>query len=453
MTEVGSFEKCGIDPLRCTVVNPYDGSSEGRFVLYWMQASIRHYSNASLEYAAMVANELSLPLVVCFVLTASYPNSMYRHLHFLDQGLSDVSRGLKKRGIRFLVRLGSPPDEILKLTPSAAFLVTDCGYIRTERKWRRKIYEKVKCPAVEIEDNVVVPVEVASDKEEYSARTIRPKITKHLDRFLKPIKHVVYNAELSGSGVHTVQTKFLDLVAKSLDVPKLEPTKSYKGGETEARSILNDFIENKLSHYDKRNDPNADVTSHLSPYIHFGMISPIEIALKVMGNKGSEDFLEQLIIRRELGINFVYYNSGYDDYKKAIPSWARATLKDAASDKREYTYTLEQLEAAQTHDPAWNAAQRQMVDDGYMSGYMRMYWGKKVIEWTKKPKDAFDMLIYLNNKYELDGRDPNGYCGVAWCFGKHDRPWTKRPIFGTVRYMNYAGLKRKFDIDKYCREN
>jgi deoxyribodipyrimidine photo-lyase len=453
MTGAENFEKCGIDPLRVTVVKPYDGSTEGRFVLYWMQASIRHYSNASLEYAAMVANELSLPLVVCYVLTASYPNSMYRHLHFLDQGLSDVSRGLKKRGIKFMLRLGSPPDEILKLTPSAAFLVTDCGYIRTERQWRQKIYEKVSCPTVEIEDNVVVPIEVASDKEEYAARTIRPKITKHLDRFLKPVKHIVYNTDLSKNQTNTFQTKFLDMVALSLDVPRLEPSKAFKGGETEARTILNDFVDNKLAHYDKRNDPNADVTSHLSPYLHFGMISPVEIALKVMGKKGSEEFLEQLIIRRELAINFVYYNSGYDNYEKAVPGWAKTTLREARSDKRKYVYTLEQLEAAETHDPAWNAAQRQMITDGYMAGYMRMYWGKKVIEWTKDPKDAFGMLNYLNDKYELDGREANGYCGVAWCFGKHDRPWKMRPIFGTVRYMNYAGLKRKFDIEKYCAEH
>jgi deoxyribodipyrimidine photo-lyase len=453
MIEVGSLKECGIDKERVTVIKAYDGSVQGCYVLYWMQASIRSDSNAALEYAAAAANNLGLPLVVCFVLTPSYPNAGFRHYHFLDEGLSDVSRGLEARGIKFIIRLGSPPDVILKLSDNAAFLACDCGYTRLQRQWRRKVYDNVQCPSVEVEDNVVVPVELVSDKEEYAARTIRPKITRHLGDFLKPVKQVEYNKSLSGSGITALDVEILDQVVKSFDNDGVPVSKIYTGGPSAAKRRLKDFVANKLADYGRRNDPNADVTSHLSPYLHFGMISPLEVALEAVGRKGSEDFLEQLIIRRELAINFVYYNDGYDDYEKAVPDWAKKTLRDAQGDPREYTYSRRQLENAQTHDPAWNAAQRQLAVEGYMAGYMRMYWGKKVIEWSDSPQEAFDILNGINDKYELDGRDPNGYAGVAWCFGKHDRPWTPRAIFGTVRYMNYAGLKRKFDVEKYCADN
>jgi deoxyribodipyrimidine photo-lyase len=201
-----------------------------------------------------------------------------------------------------------------------------------------------------------------------------------------------------------------------------------------------------------RNDPTLDYLSHLSPYLHFGQISPLYIALKVIDtdSRGKEAFLEELIVRRELSMNFVFYNEKYDSFE-AVPEWAKKTLKAHQKNKRQYTYSLEELETAQTHDAYWNAAQREMVGRGKMHGYMRMYWGKKIIEWSKTPEKAFQIALYLNNKYELDGRDPNGFTGVAWCFGKHDRPWGERPIFGNVRYMNDKGLKRKFDADRYVR--
>ncbi len=199
-----------------------------------------------------------------------------------------------------------------------------------------------------------------------------------------------------------------------------------------------------------KNDPTKECVSNMSPFLHFGQISPLHIALRVSetDSPGKDAYLEELIVRRELSVNFVFYNKNYDAFE-GLPEWAKKTLKEHEKDPREYVYTLEELENAETHDPYWNAAQREMTLRGKMHGYMRMYWGKKIIEWSRTPENAFKTAVYLNNKYELDGRGPNGFTGVAWCFGKHDRPWKERPIFGKIRYMNANGLKRKFDADGY----
>jgi deoxyribodipyrimidine photo-lyase len=228
---------------------------------------------------------------------------------------------------------------------------------------------------------------------------------------------------------------------------------AFHGGTKEAKSHLEIFLESKLDRFPElRNDPTLDYLSHMSPYLHFGQISPLYIALKVSKTRslGAETFLEELIIRRELSMNFVFYNEKYDSFE-AIPDWAKKTLRTHQKDKRSYVYGLEEFEMGKTHDPYWNAAQKEMVIKGKMHGYMRMYWGKKILDWSRKPEEAFKIALYLNDKYELDGRDPDGFTGVAWCFGKHDRPWGERSVFGNVRYMNDKGLKRKFDADKYVK--
>jgi deoxyribodipyrimidine photo-lyase len=231
----------------------------------------------------------------------------------------------------------------------------------------------------------------------------------------------------------------------------------FTGGETAARRLLLKFVRAKLAGYaDRRNEPSAGGTSTLSPYLHFGQVSPIEIAIAVRDAKGASKadrnaFLEELIVRRELSMNHVFYNPHYDRYD-GLPDWARKTLASHARDRRPYVYTRGQLESAQTHDRWWNAAQREMTLTGFMHNYMRMYWGKKILEWKRNPRDAFEDVLYLNNKYFLDGRDPNAYANVAWIFGLHDRPWgPPRKIFGTVRYMNAAGLERKFDMEAYVK--
>jgi deoxyribodipyrimidine photo-lyase len=227
----------------------------------------------------------------------------------------------------------------------------------------------------------------------------------------------------------------------------------FRGGPSEAGRRLRDFIENKLDEYpDHRNDPNADGQSHLSPYLHFGQVSPLEIALRIREteSKAGPALLEEMIVRRELSHNFVHYNAQYDNFA-CLPPWVKRTLEYHSRDRREYVYSRAEFEAAQTNDPYWNAAQKEMVLTGQMHGYMRMYWGKKTLEWTNTPQEAFRIALYLNNRYELDGRDPNGFAGVAWCFGKHDRAWAERPVFGKVRYMNAGGLRRKFDADAYVQ--
>lgn len=427
----------------------------GKHILYWMQSAQRTRFNHALEFAIFQANERKLPLLVFFGITENYPAANKRHYLFMLEGLRDVRDDLAKRGIPFVVRVCRPDEGAALLAREAALVITDDSCLREPRSWRARAAEKMPCPLIQVETNLIVPVAEASPKEEYAAATIRPKILRKLDYYLAPLKE------------HKLQTPSLNLSEESfnLDDPhkalrrlKLnggaQPSPFFKGGAHEARKRLKQFVDEKLEGYDSlRNNPALDALSNVSPYLHFGQISPLEIALKVRerGGASAAAYLEELIIRRELASNFTYYNPAYDSFE-ALPDWARKTLREHASDKRFEIYSREEFECAQTRDPYWNAAQEEMLLTGKMHGYMRMYWGKKIIEWSPSPQAAFETALYLNDKYELDGRDPNGYAGVAWCFGKHDRPWSRRPIFGSIRYMNAAGLRRKFDPDAYVEK-
>jgi deoxyribodipyrimidine photo-lyase len=310
------------------------------------------------------------------------------------------------------------------------------------------------CPLIQIESDVMVPVEETSSKEEYAAATLRPKINMKLNHFLVPLKQTDPVVDSLSLEFDSFDIEDIGETISKLRIDRsVKKVSSFHGGTKEAKRHLQVFLEERLDQFPElRNNPTLDYLSHLGPYLHFGQISPLFIALKALETKspGTEAFLEELIVRRELSMNFVFYNEKYDSFD-ALPEWTKKTLRAHKKDKRQYTYTLEELESAKTHDPYWNAAQKEMVIKGKMHGYMRMYWGKKIIEWTKTPEEAYRIALYLNNKYELDGRDPNGFAGVAWCFGKHDRPWGERPIFGNVRYMNDKGLKRKFDADEYVK--
>jgi deoxyribodipyrimidine photo-lyase len=438
-----------IKPLNSKTVD------KGNYILYWMQAAQRAEYNHALEYAISKANQLKLPLVVVFGITDSYPEANIRHYHFMLEGLQDAKEALEKRHIKLVVRHESPELAVVALAKNASCVIVEAGHTGIQRKWRRYAGKNIECLLEEVETNLIVPVTEASDKENFSAGTLRPRINKRLPEYLVPIKH---RKPIFSS---------LDMKFESFNVNDLKPAptklnidrsvlavKNFKGGTAEAKRRLKDFIKNKLDHYvDLRNNPCLDATSNMSPYLHFGQISPLYIALKVLESEspGKEAYLEELIVRRELSYNFVYYNNNYDKFA-CLPPWAKNTLNFHAHDKREYVYSLEEFEHAKTHDPYWNAAQKEMVLTGKMHGYMRMYWGKKILEWTKNPRQGFKIALYLNNKYELDGRDPNGFAGVAWCFGKHDRAWAERKVFGKVRYMNAAGLKRKFDADKYVEK-
>jgi deoxyribodipyrimidine photo-lyase len=311
---------------------------------------------------------------------------------------------------------------------------------------------------IEVESDVIVPVEVASGKEEYAARTIRNKIHSHLGYFLVPLEESVPQRDSLGLEFEGPDPIDVDSILDRLRIGRsVGRATGFVGGTERAKELLAEFIREKLIRYaDGRNEPSAGCVSHMSPYLHFGQISPLYIALQVnkaksVKRENKEAYLEELIVRRELSTNFCHNNPLYDSFDN-LPDWAKKTLKKHAKDKRQYEYNMNIFEHSQTHDPYWNAAQKEMVITGKMHNYMRMYWGKKIIEWVKDPAEAFRIALYLNNKYELDGRDPNSYTGVAWCFGKHDRPWSERPIFGTVRYMNEAGLERKFDMQAYVRK-
>jgi deoxyribodipyrimidine photo-lyase len=432
---------------------------KGRFVLYWMQASQRAEYNHALEYAVRQANEQKLPVVVLFVLTDRFPEAKLRHYTFMLEGLKEVKGRLEERGISFLVLRGSPDKEVARVSRQASMVVTDCGYLHIQRDWRMKVAENALCPVIQVESDVVVPVEAACPKEAYSAAVLRPKINSQLRKYLAPlaktqVKQTLGRLDFAGLDLK----KSIPTILTSLSIDRtVQPVSHFRGGTLEAKRLLENFIAHKLKDYGElRSDPSLDCVSHMSPYLHFGQISPLYIAMQVqeagrIPSKTREAYLEELIVRRELAMNFAHYNPAYDSFR-AIPDWAKRTLKGHQKDKREYVYSQDELEKGRTHDPYWNAAQKEMIVTGKMHNYMRMYWGKKILEWCASPEEAFRIAVDLNNKYELDGRDPNSFTGVAWCFGKHDRPWGERKIFGQVRYMNDAGLRRKFKIDDYVKK-
>ena len=443
-----------LPPERIQVLNDREVAA-GDYVLYWMQQAQRVAYNHALAAAIDLANTHHLPLLVVFGLTADYPEANRRHYMFMLEGLREVQAILKDRGIRMVVRLGDPPAVIIDASRSAAVVVCDRGYMPIQKAWRRRVASGAPCRVVQVESDVVVPLAAVSVKAEYAARTIRPKVHRRLSEFLQPFRVPSVRKSslfISDDGVA------LDDLGSLLDRLELDDSvpavpRHFPGGPSAAQRRLKRFIDQQLPVYHTdRNPPEKNVGSHLSPYLHFGQISPLTMALRASTadapQEAKDAFLEELIVRRELAMNFVEYTPGFDRYR-TLPAWARTTLDAHRKDHRPHVYTRTQLEAGRTHDPYWNAAMAEMRVTGYMHNYMRMYWGKKVLEWSRSPETAFRTLLYLNNRYFLDGRDPNSYAGVGWIFGVHDRAWSERPIYGKIRCMMASGLERKFDIDAY----
>jgi len=437
----------------------------GDYILYWMQQSMRVSYNHALEFAIQQANHHQLPVVVYFGLTPNYPGANNRHYTFLLEGLEEVERELIERGIGFVLTFASPDNGIHSLLDDAKLLVMDFGYLTTPRQWRRAVLEQAKAKSLStviVESDLIVPVRVTSDKEEYAAATIRKKVWKHVSDFQDwtglSIVDVPYKLTLPTDAFASEWRSFLPTLGVD-DSVTASPL--YRGGHMQALMKLDTYLRDVIC-VDQpiSSDPADDASSKLSMYLHFGQISSLEIMQQTLDypkasspqiQANIDSFFEQLVVRRELAFNYCYYNQGYANFDQMTESWAYKTMNEHENDVREYVYSLAELEACQTHDEYWNAAMLEMVTTGFMHNYMRMYWAKKIIEWSPSFKEAFDRTVYLDDKYFLDGRDPNGYTGVAWCYGKHDRAWTERSIFGKLRYMNAAGLERKFKIKDYAK--
>ena len=444
------------DP-RVTVRRAGPPDPEGRCVVYWMQRAQRAIDNPALNIAIAAANALRKPVVVFLGLVPFYPNANLRHYTFLAQGIPGLARQLERRGLGFVLRR-YPDHELAGFCEEVrpALVVGDENPLREPEQWRRDACDCLRVPFWTVDADVIVPSKLI-EKEQYAARTIRPRLRAHLDEFLIP-------PENPTPRVRWTQPKRLaslspdDDLLEGLPIDRsVQPVSTFRGGTDEALSALSRFIQERLRGYAvERNRPETDGTSQLSPYLHFGHLGPHTLALAVKNADAPRAdraaFLEELIVRRELAVNFVRCNPRYDRLESCEP-WALRTLAGHRRDEREHVYSERQLENGETHDPLWNAAQRQMVLTGWMHGYLRMYWAKKILEWTRSAEEAYEIAVRLNDRYELDGRDPNGYAGIAWAIGgKHDRAWgPERPVYGKIRYMSYRSTSRKFDSKLYIQ--
>jgi len=422
-----------------------------------MQRSRRGVDNPALDTAVAAANALGKPVVTFFAPVPFYPNANLRHYRFLVEGIPDCAEALEKRGIGFVLRR-YPEHSLLKFCDEVrpALVVGDENPMREPERWRSAAAKKLRVPFWTVDSDVIVPSRLMG-KEQYAAFPMRKKLEAQLPRFLvKPKNPRPKVAWRTSAKLQSLPPDFDVTEGWNLG-RSVAPVRTFKGGTKEALRLLREFAGKKLAVYgEQRNHPEVDGTSRLSPYLHFGHIGPLTVALAVQDADAPDEnkraFLNQLLVWRELAINFVTYNPNYDNFESG-ENWAQRSLAEHAGDARPVRYSDQQLEFAETHDPLWNAAQRQMTQSGWMHNYARMYWAKKILEWSRTPAEAYRVAVALNDKYELDGRDPNGYAGIAWSIvGKFDRPWFNRPIFGMVRYMSGASTGKKFDSKKYIEQ-
>jgi deoxyribodipyrimidine photo-lyase len=434
------------------------GEKKAGPVVYWMSRDQRVRDNWALLFAQELALREKVSLGVVFCVAPKFLDATMRHYGFMLRGLQEVEENLREKHIPFSVLSGAAGVEIPAFVKrhGVGTLITDFEPLRIKRQWKKAVAKEIAIPFYEVDVRNIVPCWIASPKQEYGAYTLRPKIRRALPEFLTDFprlrKHPIPWKEKNGRIDWTGVEKTLQVDHAVSEVGWIEP------GENAAQKALREFVRKKLPSYQEgRNDPTREATSNLSPYLHFGHICAQRVALEVTKTDADEEsreaFLEELIVRRELSDNFCFYNDHYDSFE-GFPEWAKKTLNDHRRDPREHIYSLEDFEHANTHDQLWNAAQREMTRTGKMHGYMRMYWGKKLLEWTKSPEEAIKIALYLNDRHELDGRETNGYAGIAWCIGGvHDRAWPERPIFGKIRYMSYNGCKSKFDVMAYVKKN
>jgi deoxyribodipyrimidine photo-lyase len=426
-----------------------------------MQRAMRIVDNPALDVAIEAGNLLGLPVVVFFSVIPNYPNANLRHYHFMAQGLRDVAADAAERGVGFLVR--RPPDNSLQAfleEVDAALLIGDENPCREPERWRRVLAGRLRLPFWTVDADVVVPSRVFNRSFvllHHFRRHLQAELPNYLavPRKIEPLYPWKPWKLLPGFSLDEEITGGFTRLDRTVG-----PVDSFTGGTHSALKRLGQFVSLELKNYEQaRNHPELRGTSRLSPYLHFGHIGPVTVALAVekavkQGKApvaARDKYLEQLIGWRELAVLFVRHEPNYDNWECAAP-WARKTLIEHAGDPRTYRYTLKQLERGETADELWNAAQQEMVQTGWMHGYMRMYWAKKILEWAPEPATAFEWAVELNDRYQLDGRDPNGYAGIAWAIvGRHDRPWFNRPVFGLVRAMTAGSTAKKFDSARYIQ--
>lgn len=455
--------------LRGTRVNDKRTQPEGEYVLYWMQSTHRLEENWALRFAILEADRLNKPLVIHQGLDPTYEHANDRIHSFILHNARELAARAESEGLHyhFVLRRRRDDDRrvVDRLAARAALVVTDrfptCGIAeRTQR-----FAERVNCRVVAIESHAVVP-SGAIEKEEYAARTIRPKLQKLLALALEAVDdrppRLAVSPSLDASLRDTLGVRALDLRAADLaseiaacEIDHAVAPVALPSGLEAARRRLRDFCDGALAQYDdRRSDPNdANGSSRLSPYLHFGQLSAAEVARAALASPHTaqaEKFIDELVTWRELALNFCLRNPNYRTLA-GLPDWVHRTMAKHAGDAREATYTLEEFERAGTHDELWNAAQRELVLSGVMHNVVRMLWGKTVVLWSAHYADALAWLVHLNNKYGLDGRDPSSYGGIQWCFGKFDRPFYDRPVLGVIRPMSLKRARDKWDVGRYVR--
>jgi len=431
---------------------------DGACVVYWMQRAQRGVDNPALDVAVDAANALHKPVVVFLAPVPFFPNANLRHYQFLAEGIPDIAAALAKRNIGFVLR-SFPEHSLTRFCHEvkAGLVIGDENPLREPEGWRLTAAKKLNVPLWTVDADVIVPSKLLG-KAQYAAQFIRPRLQPHLKKFLVPAGNPRARvAWKKPAGLTSLECGSDIRQGWHLD-RSVSPITNRRGGTVEALRLLREFVHSKLRGYGmRRNKPEIDHTSRLSAYLHFGHISPITVALAVEKSDAptadKEAFLNQVITWRELAVNLVRFHPEYDSFECG-EAWAHRTLAKHAEDHRPVVYSENQFEHAETHDDLWNAAQTQMVSTGWMHNYMRMYWAKKILHWSRSPAEAYRIAVRLNDKYQLDGRDPNGYAGIAWAImGKFDRPWFERPIFGQIRYMSGESTGRKFNSKKYISQN
>lgn len=454
-----SIDKFKFNKKRVRVLTKQEDFSESsNGVVYWMSRDQRVQDNWALLYAQRLALKLEAPLHVCFCLVPAFLEANIRHFGFMLKGLAGIEKECRELGIPFHLLQGQAKTVLPQFVKdnNIGGVVTDFSPLRVPTQWVQDLKDALPkdVPLCQVDAHNIVPCWEASDKQEYGARTIRTKIHKQLPSYLTEFPPV--SKHLHVPHKMPKETDWLAVEA-SLSCDRSVPEVTWAEPGTDAgHRMLESFCEKRLKIFaSSRNDPNKEALSNLSPWIHFGQVSVQRCILMVKkyrsrAQEGTEAFIEEAIIRRELADNFCFYNhDNYDSIKGAYP-WAQETLKIHSKDKRTHLYSREKLEGAKTHDDLWNAAQNQLAVEGKMHGFLRMYWAKKILEWTDSPETALRDAIYLNDKYSLDGRDPNGYVGCMWSIaGIHDQGWGERDIFGKIRFMNYKGCLRKFDVPRF----